>query len=201
MSKNKDIHTFYNMLMEKYKFYQDAITPFMQLRTKNEEEIKQIYQNLKTTFLDSNIYSPVNVYNLINNIFPYNNRYLTSYWSIFKMIYEDYHIKPDSYFEPVLKYFFYKENNLNIRAYDKKLFQKYENENYSLEVHEENTIYWAIMKDDLQLFISYALDSNFDKNQTLRSGLYPLINGFEQYSLLEICCYHGAVKGWALIGS
>ncbi|EAY14330.1 hypothetical protein TVAG_026510 [Trichomonas vaginalis G3] len=47
------------------------------------------------------------------------------------------------------------------------------------------------MYNDLEKFISFTERDGFDKNQKLESSLYP--SHYKGYSLLELCCYHGAV--------
>ncbi|EAY14725.1 ankyrin repeat protein, putative [Trichomonas vaginalis G3] len=47
------------------------------------------------------------------------------------------------------------------------------------------------MNNDLERFISFTERDGFDKNQILESSLYPY--SYYVYSLLELCCYHGAV--------
>ncbi|EAY17073.1 hypothetical protein TVAG_297520 [Trichomonas vaginalis G3] len=74
----------------------------------------------------------------------------------------------------------------------KKNSKKYESQNLSLEVHEQNTIYRAIMDDNKQVFISFTEKEGFDPNQTLKSKLYP--DSCDVFSLLELCCYHGSVN-------
>ncbi|EAX70032.1 hypothetical protein TVAG_016350 [Trichomonas vaginalis G3] len=49
------------------------------------------------------------------------------------------------------------------------------------------------MYNNLETFISFTEREGFDKEQTLESTLYPYQLFIEGYSLLELCCYHGAV--------
>ncbi|EAX99259.1 hypothetical protein TVAG_112750 [Trichomonas vaginalis G3] len=53
------------------------------------------------------------------------------------------------------------------------------------------------MYNDLERFISFTEREGFDKDQRLQSKLYPHI--YETYSLLELCCYHGAVDCFKLL--
>lgn len=97
-------------LMAKYSFYQESMTPFMRIKTKDINELKQIYQMIKTKFLENTTFRPEMLYICIDNAYKYNNLYLSSYWFIFKMIYEDFKITPKNIiFDPILHYFFYKE--------------------------------------------------------------------------------------------
>ncbi|EAY10585.1 ankyrin repeat protein, putative [Trichomonas vaginalis G3] len=47
------------------------------------------------------------------------------------------------------------------------------------------------MYNDLENFIAFTERDEFHNNQKLESALYPY--PYEDYSLLELCCYHGAV--------
>ncbi|EAY13284.1 hypothetical protein TVAG_464180 [Trichomonas vaginalis G3] len=59
------------------------------------------------------------------------------------------------------------------------------------EIHATNTIYRAILDNDKERFITFTENECFDENQNLQSELYPYSN--KGYSLLELCCYQGAV--------
>ncbi|EAY13661.1 ankyrin repeat protein, putative [Trichomonas vaginalis G3] len=47
------------------------------------------------------------------------------------------------------------------------------------------------MNNDLEKFIIFTERDEIDQNQKLKCDLYPY--SYEGYSLLELCCYHGAV--------
>ncbi|EAX96479.1 hypothetical protein TVAG_277600 [Trichomonas vaginalis G3] len=54
------------------------------------------------------------------------------------------------------------------------------------------------MNDDIEKFIAFTEREGFDQNQTLKSYFYPIYHESENptlvpYSLLELCCYHGAI--------
>ena len=68
---------------------------------------------------------------------------------------------------------------------------------YLLDVHSENTIYKAIMHDDKKSFINFIESENFDVNQKLKGFYYP--SCFTKYSLLDLCCYYGAVNCFKLL--
>ena len=53
------------------------------------------------------------------------------------------------------------------------------------------------MYNDLKEFIIFTERDGFDKNQKLKSQLYPYSS--DGYSLLELCCYHGAVDCFKLL--
>ncbi|EAX89119.1 hypothetical protein TVAG_009530 [Trichomonas vaginalis G3] len=53
------------------------------------------------------------------------------------------------------------------------------------------------MNNDKESFIIFTERDGFDKNQKLESKLYLSTDG--RYSLLELCCYHGAVDCFKLL--
>ncbi|EAY04439.1 ankyrin repeat protein, putative [Trichomonas vaginalis G3] len=53
------------------------------------------------------------------------------------------------------------------------------------------------MYNDLERFISFTEREGFDKDQKLVSSLYP--HEMKQSTLLELCCYHGAVDCFKLL--
>ncbi|EAY00020.1 hypothetical protein TVAG_029240 [Trichomonas vaginalis G3] len=53
------------------------------------------------------------------------------------------------------------------------------------------------MNNDKEKFISFTERDGFDKDQKLKSKLYP--HSRKGYSLLELCCYHGAVDCFKLL--
>ncbi|EAX96681.1 hypothetical protein TVAG_489640 [Trichomonas vaginalis G3] len=71
----------------------------------------------------------------------------------------------------------------------------FDSENF--DIHTENTIYRAIMHNDLEKFILFTERGEFDKDQKLESHLYPPFH--RPFSLLELCCYHGAADCFKLL--
>ncbi|EAY08996.1 ankyrin repeat protein, putative [Trichomonas vaginalis G3] len=53
------------------------------------------------------------------------------------------------------------------------------------------------MCDDLERFIAFTERGGFDKNQKLKCNFFPYSE--EGYSLLELCCYYGAVDYFKLL--
>ncbi|EAX92677.1 hypothetical protein TVAG_439050 [Trichomonas vaginalis G3] len=139
----------------------------------------------------------------ILDIIPYNNRYLKSYLTLAKFIFDDYNVKEVKYIPLVSKYMFYKQYGIKLDTSDD--FEKNKSEN--LDIHSENTIYRAIINNDLETFIAFTERDGFDESQKLLSNLYPdskdgndknqRVHDYSHlsqtpYSLLELCCYHGA---------
>ncbi|EAY17331.1 hypothetical protein TVAG_266940 [Trichomonas vaginalis G3] len=177
----------YNELRSIYKYYIDLYISLYQLKTGNEEELKSIYKMIKTELIDSNGYSPQMIMKDILNIIPYNNRYTKSYLFLTKLISDDYHVKYVPNIPTISNNMFYKEYGIILDKY----FKPRKREEIQ-DIHEENTIYKAIMHDDIEIFISFTEREGFDKDRKLGSNAYP--NDYQWYSLLELCCYYGSVR-------
>ncbi|EAX97999.1 hypothetical protein TVAG_114510 [Trichomonas vaginalis G3] len=183
----------YSELRNTYKYYIDSYTALYQLKTDKEEDLNEIYKMIKTELIDSNKKRPDNIMRDILSIIPTNNRYTKSYLSLAKLIYDDYHIKEVTHISITSNFLFYKEYGIKLNKYEN--FEKINTEN--LDIHKEDTIYRAIMYNDLKTFIQFTERDGFNKNQELKISLYP--NSYERYSLLELCCYHGAVDCFKLL--
>ncbi|EAY20275.1 hypothetical protein TVAG_192510 [Trichomonas vaginalis G3] len=179
---DQDVHpSKYNKLRSTYKYYIDSYIALYQLKTDNEEELNKIYKMIKTELIDSKKFPPKIIMNDILNIIPYNNRYAKSYLFLAKLIYDEYHVEEvnNLMYLPII--LFYKEYGIKL---DKSAnFEEDYSEN--IDIHTEDTIYRAIMNNDLERFITFTEIDGFDKYQKLKSKLYPYSkNG---YSLLELC--------------
>ncbi|EAY20528.1 ankyrin repeat protein, putative [Trichomonas vaginalis G3] len=148
---------------------------------------------IKTNLIDSKKLYPQSIIRNILNIIPYNNRYTKSYLSLAKLISDDYHVEEVRRIPIISNYMFYKEYGIKLDKSND--FEKIQTEN--LSIHTENTIYKAIMYNDKETFISFTERGGFDKDQILDSRLYP--DSEKGYSLLELCCYHGAVDCFKLL--
>ncbi|EAY17875.1 hypothetical protein TVAG_011000 [Trichomonas vaginalis G3] len=185
----------YSQLRSIHQNYIDLYNALYQLKTENKEELNSIYRNIKAELIDSIKDLPKNIIKNILNIIPYNNRYVKSYLSLAKLIYDEYHVEEVNNIKLTLNFLFYKEYEivLNIPADFSKINSEY------LDIQSENTIYRAIMYNDLEQFIVFTEIDGFNQNQKLKSSLYPKSD--EGYSLLELCCYHGAVDCFKLLRS
>ncbi|EAY13632.1 hypothetical protein TVAG_387730 [Trichomonas vaginalis G3] len=173
----------FNELRSNYKYYIDLYTALYQLKTEKEEDLNSIYKKIKTELIDSKKRLPANIIEDILNIIPYNNRYTKSYLTLSKMISDEYHVEEVDRFSNISIFLFYKEYGIKLnRNFDTKMY---------FNIQTENTIYSAIMNNDLERFISFTEIEGFDKDRRLHNDLYP--EPFKVYSLLELCCYHGAV--------
>ncbi|EAY12976.1 hypothetical protein TVAG_405220 [Trichomonas vaginalis G3] len=177
----------YSELRSIYKYYIDACNALYQLKTEKEEDLISIYKMIKTELIDSNKHPPQIIMRDILNIIPYNNRYTKSYLLLAKFIYDDYQVKELRDIDDYLYIIFYEEYGIKLTNFSflEKLKLNY------FEIPTENTIHRAIMYNDKERFISFIEREGFDNYQKLQSDLYP--HYFTGYSLLELCCYHGAV--------
>ncbi|EAY13227.1 ankyrin repeat protein, putative [Trichomonas vaginalis G3] len=185
---DQDIHpTNYSELRDNYKYYINLYNALYQLKTQNVEELNSIFKLIKTELIDSRNYHPDCIMKDILNIIPYNNRYAKSYLTLAKLISNAYNVKQVLGILSISNFMFYKKYGIKLYKIDDFEQIKYEN----IDIHTEYTIHRAIMYNDIETFISFTEREGFDKDQKLKSKLYP--GTFEGYSLLELCCYHGAV--------
>ncbi|KAI5517490.1 protein ubiquitination, partial [Trichomonas vaginalis G3] len=191
---NQDIHpNKYSELRNTHKYYIDIYNALYQLKSEKEEELKSIFKIIKTDLIESNKHPPKDIMADILNIIPYNNRYTKSYLFLAKLFIDEYHVEEVKGISDISNILFYKEYGFKLnKSFD---FEKDDFEN--LDIHKENTIYRAIMNNDLERFITFTGIDGFDKDQKLKSNLYPY--SYNEYSLLELCCYHEAVDCFKLL--
>ncbi|EAY20762.1 hypothetical protein TVAG_391460 [Trichomonas vaginalis G3] len=177
----------YNELRSICKYHIDIYNALYQLKTENDEDLKSIYKQIKTELIESKKRHPKSIIKDILMIIQYNNRYTKSYLTLAKFVCDDYHITEVNDIPIVSNFLFYKEYGIKLDKSDD--FEEFKPEN--LDIHTEDTIYRAIMYNNLERFICFTEREAFDKDQRLESHLYPYSE--VGYSLLELCCYHGAV--------
>ncbi|EAX94149.1 hypothetical protein TVAG_105680 [Trichomonas vaginalis G3] len=177
----------YSELRSMYKCDIDVYNALYQLKTENEEELNKIYKMIKTELINSKKQLPTIIIKDISSIISYNNRYINSYLYLANLIYDDYHVKVVNNIDKIFEIMFYEEYGIKLNKYHDCKKNDYQN----LDIHVGNTIYRAILNNDLERFITFTGRDGFDKDQVLKSDLYP--NSYNDYSLLELCCYHGAV--------
>ncbi|EAY16070.1 hypothetical protein TVAG_278360 [Trichomonas vaginalis G3] len=188
--------TEYNELRNILKHQIDLYNALYQLKSKNDQELNSIYEKIKTILIGSKKYPPKKLLRDILNIIQYNNRYTKSYLKLAKLISDDYQIKHVENLPTLHNFLFYKEYGIKLNKYDdfeKRIFN-------NLDIQTEDTICRAIMDNDLERFIFFMEREEFDKDQKLICELYPLgrLSYIHDYSLLELCCYHGAVDCFKL---
>ncbi|EAY05189.1 hypothetical protein TVAG_058460 [Trichomonas vaginalis G3] len=69
----------------------------------------------------------------------------------------------------------------------------------SLNSYENDELYKSIMKNDKESFIIQTGKEGFDENKVYDNGLFSTDN--LQYTLLELCCYYGAVDCFKILRS
>ncbi|EAX96060.1 hypothetical protein TVAG_265490 [Trichomonas vaginalis G3] len=166
-----------------FKPYIDSFNAIYKLRTDDEEEIKKIYLKIKNDLIETNVVELKYVYDSIGNIITLNNRYYKSYLRLIKFFYDDYQLKHMEYISCTISFLFYKQ-------YGMKLNKNYNEFQIFIECLEENTIYRAIMYDDLNQLIAFTEKPDFDRKTKVFSFVYHIIGS--GYNLLELCCYHGS---------
>ncbi|EAX97229.1 hypothetical protein TVAG_196730 [Trichomonas vaginalis G3] len=191
MSKGKASQTHYDKLMEIFTGYNDVYNALYRLKTNDEEKLNAIYKKIKQNLIDSYHISPGEIVNKISQVSIYNNRYMKSYLAIAKQIVDEYHLNQVNEINKVFNYLFYKEYSIVLDENGKNFFNDFEVSHYTADIHEQKTIHRSIMDDDKILLITFTEREGFDKNQELKSDLYPY--SAEGLSLLELCCYHGSV--------
>ena len=185
--------------MNLYNGITDIIRALYRINTDVESAISKVFIDLDNQLIESIKYPPFRILSLIQTASIYNNRYFRSYLSIFKMFYLKYPQISTKDVSTIFQYFLRKEFCITIGEEKEPRLIFYDSENYSIEVHQKNTIFKAIMDDNKELFIISIEREGFDKNQKLKSDFYP--ESEEGYTLLELSCYHGAVECFKLLRS
>ncbi|EAX85728.1 ankyrin repeat protein, putative [Trichomonas vaginalis G3] len=190
LTKGETNQTHYDKLMEIFAGYNDVYNALYRLKTNDEEKLNALYKKIRQNLIDSYQIQPDVIINDISELSIYNNRYMKSYLAIAKQIVDEYHLNQVNKINMVFNYLFYKEYNIVLNENGQKSFNDFEDSHYSSDIHEQNTIYRSIMDDDKISLITFTEREGFDKNQELKSDLYPY--SAEGLSLLELCCYHGS---------
>ncbi|EAY08638.1 hypothetical protein TVAG_239980 [Trichomonas vaginalis G3] len=195
----------YNELNELSKEYYKAFQALYRLNTKEQDEIEDIYKGIKKQFIDTKMFLPRQFPEIIRTAAKYNIKYLKSYYLIFKKFCYEYNVA--SYYS-LQEYYFYKIQGSSFNPSLEERFianlickfftyiptnrvkvDEFPSKSNILDIHEENSIHSAIMDDDKELFISFTLREGFNMKQRFDSEIYPNNSN----SLLELCCYYGAV--------
>ncbi|EAX96483.1 hypothetical protein TVAG_277640 [Trichomonas vaginalis G3] len=161
------------------------------LKTFNDNDIEKIFNDIKFKLIETDILSPSQILPIIKTASKFNNYYFRSYWTIFKKVIEEYQLKQAKHIGYIFDYFFYKEYGFLLEEKHQKYILSYNANNYSLDVHNENTIFRSIMDDDIKSFITLIRQNDDSVGISCKSKFYK---SGEQYSLLELCCYYGSVN-------
>ncbi|EAY04032.1 hypothetical protein TVAG_055180 [Trichomonas vaginalis G3] len=184
------------LLIELNRDYIETISAIYRLRAVDDKEINKIYKEIKTKIIKTKKMKLCNILEDIKIASVYNNRHFRSYLELFRKIYDKYHPKGFSFKSSLFDYVLHKEYDYIFPVDPKNYFVS---QNYTIDVHEKDTIYKAIMNDDINSFIKFTERDGFDVNQTLKSYFYP--DPEKDLSLLEICCYHGSVNCFKILRS
>ncbi|EAX89958.1 ankyrin repeat protein, putative [Trichomonas vaginalis G3] len=194
----------HNELIDLSKDYCNTFCALYRLNTQDEAEIDKIYKQIKIKLIDTKMFLPSQILEVICNVAKLNNRYMKSYWELFRKTAENYKIQQifsSTYNQSKYKTYesYLKERYIKYFIWDEIYFEKEEktndknkNINYSLDIHESNPICRSLVLDDLGSFIFYTEQDGFDKYQRVKSNFYPY--SLLGYSLLELCCYYGAIR-------
>ncbi|EAX91116.1 hypothetical protein TVAG_030150 [Trichomonas vaginalis G3] len=172
----------------------DVFDTLFRLKTSNNDDINQIFEELKSQYIEAKRISPHKIIETIFTAAKYNNRYTKSYWELFKKVYNEYHPTQTIMIDLAFDYFVHKEYGIFLYKDHKESIEEYyqfQSNNYSLNVHEEGTIFRAIMEDNKDSLISFTEKNDFDAEERIENPFYP--DPYHLYSLLELCCYHGSV--------
>ncbi|KAI5528680.1 spectrin binding, partial [Trichomonas vaginalis G3] len=196
MSKGETHQAHYDKLMEIFTGYNDVSDALYRLKTNDEEKLNAIYNKIKQNLIDSYRIPLGEIINKISQLSIYNNCFMKSYLAITKQIVDEFHLNQVNKINEVFNYLFYKEYNIVLNENGRKKFNDFEDSHYSSDIHEQNTIHRSIMYDDKISLIIFTESEGFDKNQKLKSELYPYSRGI---SLLELCCYYGSVDCFKIL--
>ncbi|EAY11576.1 hypothetical protein TVAG_081480 [Trichomonas vaginalis G3] len=181
----------YAEFMEENINYVNAFDKLYKINSWNVEEIDGIFHDIKSNLIDTNRYTPSQILDIIAETSKYRNRFIKSYWVLFKKFFDEYRPTQLSLTSPIWYYFIYQEYGIVFSESHKKNFKEYEEKGYTLDIHGEFTIFKAIMEHDKKSFIALTQEENFDINCRLTSIFYP--DSEKGFTLLELCCYHGSV--------
>ncbi|EAY09103.1 ankyrin repeat protein, putative [Trichomonas vaginalis G3] len=151
-----------------------SINALYKLNTADEEVLEKIYQDLKFKVIETKQLPPDTVLEMIGRVAKFRNRYIKSYWYIFQKLDLEYLINTGKNTTEPIKLFLYNDSTID-----------------ELDFHEENTIYKAIMDNNVKSFARFIEEDGFDKDKKLIHDLYPYAD--TGYTILELCCHHGAL--------
>ena len=175
--------------------YIDGVNALFRFHSTEESEIENTYKFIKDKLIETKIFSPTKVLTLIQEAAIHNNKNFKSYWILYKKIIDEFHPDQINYNYIIFDYFLYKEYGINFNEMNLKKFKEFDEKGYITDVHKENTIFYAIMKDDISLFGTFEIDPK----QILQSEFYP--ESKKGYSLIELCCYHGSSNCFMMLRS
>ncbi|EAY22741.1 ankyrin repeat protein, putative [Trichomonas vaginalis G3] len=174
-----------------------AYSALYKLNTFDEEEIDNIYEDIEIKLIDTKVSSPIKILKAINLLAKYRNKYFHAYLYLYKKLIENYGLIQENSIPALFQYFLNEEYSICVYETKSKELEEIEEKHYTLDIHEDNTIYKAIMNDQKEIFISFIEKEGFDETQKLISDFYP--ESEHGLSLLEFCCYHGAIECFKIL--
>ncbi|EAY09483.1 hypothetical protein TVAG_102320 [Trichomonas vaginalis G3] len=183
-------------IMKQFGDYDNVYSQLYRLKSFDEEIIDELFQDINKILIVTKIDLPVQLLSKISIMAAYNNRYLRSYWTLFKKIYSKYNPKPANFLSSIFKYLFYREYNKYWDEESKEAVERYQSDEFSSFLIGDDlyhyTIYHAIVNDDLNILIPITEEDYFDKDQMITTGFFPFSSC--GYFLLELCSYYGSVN-------
>lgn len=185
--------------IEKNKEYCEAFDSIYKLSTNDTNEINAIFDKIKKILISSNYFSPAHILIHIQNAALHRNRFFRGYWMLFKKILDEFQPTKIKNISLGFDYIIYQEYHKFFNPEHQRVIKT--NFRFPIDVHEDNNnIYKVIMNDDKENFIFFIEQDEFDEYMQLTSYSYPYQNSrFLGYSLVELCCYHGAVNCFKLL--
>ncbi|EAY12029.1 ankyrin repeat protein, putative [Trichomonas vaginalis G3] len=184
----------YEDLMDMCQDFIYVYDTLYKLKTFNKKEINKIYLDIKGLLLETKQASPNQILTIISTAMIHNIKYLKQYKAIFNKIYKEYHpIFTHNELKNIPHILWADLSDENGVLLSEKYIYDFARNKYKYSTTnfmEENTIYRAIMYDDKFSFIAFIETDGFNKDQMLENDLYPS----KPLSLIELCCYHGAVN-------
>ncbi|EAX97995.1 hypothetical protein TVAG_114470 [Trichomonas vaginalis G3] len=178
----------------------DGLTAIYKLNTYNESRITEIFNMITKKLIDESDFKPLKIISMICDVMFWRYRFFKPYLLLIKKIIQRYHIKRLERCSVVLYYYLSKEYDLKLEYRYSELFNTFNiNDDFYDDISEEYTIFSSIIYDHVEMFISFTEREGFNrkliKSFSLTPERYECLWFFSmKFTLLEFCCYHGAVK-------
>ncbi|EAX92038.1 hypothetical protein TVAG_141550 [Trichomonas vaginalis G3] len=182
MSNNTISPKPYDELMARYKDYITAFDSIYKLNSNEKNEISKVYKLIKTNLIETKIIMPDQMINIISEASNNNLRYLNGYLAICKLIYDEYHPQNIVRISKFFDYFAHKEYGI---FFDEK-------NKYKVKKFEIDRLTKAILNDDQKALMHITQSKNFNVKQKIKNVFEH--SSYIEYSLLELCCFHGSVN-------
>ena len=172
MSKVHCDEEHFEVLMPQFASYCETIDSIYRLKTDADDELIKIYQTIENNLIQTKLFSPDDIISVLLVALRFNNRFVMSYYSIYQQIIDAH-------------------KNQIFNKQQVSFFNNIKSDFDSLIDQDLKQLSEAILSDDIELFISYTQRVGFDINKQFSNKLFP--SSANSYSLIELCCYYGAV--------